>query len=208
VSIENPYSIIIKPSKAVSEYLTEIVARVYKKTNKGLDIVNCPIPHICLGTSFYSKNENFEKDIEARLKTQESFVFNLDKVERFNAGTIYLTSDNPEEIDEIKNFYQEINQDIQNNSCYRPRDFGFANPHLTLLNVPYRQVKKTIHNFDRELNGSIPVNVTEVYVQRRMNDGRWKDLNVFNIGSEKIKEGKLIVNEGYRFNKFSRASLQ
>jgi hypothetical protein len=207
VSIENLYSIIIKPSRAVSEYLTEVVAKVYKNNNKGLEIVNCPPPHICLGTSFYIPNENFEKDVEVRLKTQEPFVFNLNKVERFNAGTIYLTSNNPEEIDEIKNFYQEINKDIQNNSGYRPKDFGFANPHLTLLNVPYRQVKKTIDNFDRELNGSIPINITEVYVQRKMN-GRWNDLNIFNIGPEKTEESRLIVNEGYRFNQFGRASLQ
>lgn len=120
------------PTRETSLYIKDIVEKVYKK-NKSKNVVpKSNNPHISLGGYFFCNDKNFFNETSEWIKEQKPFIFNINRIDNFKNGLIYLTSTNPDEIKKLKKIFYGIKTigEIRQNREISINDFV---PHLSLV---------------------------------------------------------------------------
>ena len=166
------YSMLLLPSD-------EVAMEINNKLNQALG-KRINLPHITLGKPFHSTKKNIRTEVKSWLEMQRPFRFNLDEIENFDSGIIYLTSSNQDDQDKLRDLFYGIKSVAAGNI---EENIGFL-PHLTLI---YRGTKKsdinqTISILKEHFDEGIPFEINKIKINQSLDNGRWKDLGFFNLG--------------------------
>lgn len=174
--MESLYALLVRPPVNVSEQIKTTA----KKAFIDLEIE----PHISLGSALNCTRKNLTKKTKEWLEMQKQFVFTLRKVGNFTE-TIYLTSDIPEEVDEIGDLYFGLKSLLETEIRHRQNNSSFV-PHLTLRDsVKPKEIRETVSQFSRVFCDPIIVPITEIEIHERVSRNRWETLDSFEIGYKK-----------------------
>ena len=131
-------------------------------------------PHITLGRPFHSTKRDIRRSVESWLEMQSPFRFNLDTVECFNNGVVYLTSSDVEQKEKLRDWFYGI-KSVTDGGL--EENIGFC-PHLTIIknsDNPKRDVEILENEFNRKLN----LEIKTIKLFRGTNGERWESLGYF-----------------------------
>ena len=193
---------IITPSDEISSQIKQINKLVKRKGKK-----REYVPHITLHSSILSSRTDFIDKARDWLREQNPFIFTLRKVSSFSRpGTVYLTSDDDSEIEEISNLYYGLESLLKDETVINENGDVFV-PHLTLGS--YHTSKKLIKaesRFTYLFEDSIQFPILKVDVTEKVGVFRWKTIDSLMIGKNQF-DNQQITPEIYRFGDNRRASV-
>ena len=190
---------VVRPPQEICEKIRRSAKQVHEHSR--ID------PHISIGSSFYSDKFSIFNKAKEWAETQQPFIFTLKKIDSFpNTKTIYITSDDQEEINQFNKLHDGFKSLLKKEVLYN-KDFIEFCPHMTLENmIVCQKVKKTKKRFRNSFSEPIIVPITRIDITQKIYETHWEKIDSFGIGREQNAKFFFAANE-YRFGNNNRASV-
>lgn len=186
MSKEKLYFLEIVLPKEENEYLKNAAKKISNENEVG----NPPDHdfHLTVEKPIYCSGGAIRVDLNKWLEMQSPFEFTLNRVDSFRykrKGLMYLTMENEDEKNQVKDLHYNIHKIIKSNNPNDQNNFDYI-PHVTLLkNVSMERIDELRIKFLEEIK-PLKINVSEILVRGKDNNNKWQDLKRINLGESPI----------------------
>jgi len=179
---ENLYFIEVELPKKENEYLRCVTKRVSRVFKIGEEVGYSF--HLTVEPSLYCSREMIRVNLNEWLVMQNPLKFTLDKIDCFKnrkTGLIYLTTTDLGEKEAITGLHHGIHEIIKSTNQKNQSNSDYI-PHVTLLKeIPLNRLDEVQKIFEEEIK-LMEINISEILVRKKYNNGEWMDMRRFNLG--------------------------